>query len=332
MPSLEAALTEIEHQSTAVPGSVEHVQPNATDRDIDAGAQSRAACKHKANELQAIMRSISDEEGRKIVIFATSDFGLYPRGGEVRGNMLYGGARRSRDGKVSRGRGAHRERARHHHLSDLSGRPGVDVVRRHAQRGRPRGRTCFARRTTTVLLNQTARPRRAGRRDRRSHGLGQRGDRGAPAARSRRPQHATTRWPITTPATGTTRSRDIIVRAKNRDYQVRSRREYVEKTDVTRMQDRVIANLFRPDRRERSPLRVEFGALEKAAGRRWSVPLKIEVPSSAFDSSRRRRLVLRLRGHRRHDRRDERDPATRASDSAAESACRVRSISPTKSR
>ena len=85
-----------------------------------------------------------------------------------------------------------------------------------------------------------------------------------------------------TPATGTTRSRDISVKTRNRDYVVRSRREYVEKTDVTRMQDRVIANLYRSDGKGTIPVHVDLGRIDKAGRTRWSVPLRVTIPVAAL--------------------------------------------------
>jgi hypothetical protein len=84
------------------------------------------------------------------------------------------------------------------------------------------------------------------------------------------------------PDTGTTRSRDISVQTKNREFVVRSRREYVEKTDVTRMQDRVIANLYRPDPKGAIPLHVDLGKVEKTGRSRWSVPVMITLPVNSL--------------------------------------------------
>ncbi|HEY0156065.1 MAG TPA: VWA domain-containing protein [Thermoanaerobaculia bacterium] len=83
------------------------------------------------------------------------------------------------------------------------------------------------------------------------------------------------------PATGRDDSRDIRVVAKNRNYVVRSRREYVEKSDDTRMTDLVIANLVRPDTGSRLPIEVEVGKITNH-GRRRAVPLKIRVPIDAL--------------------------------------------------
>jgi VWFA-related protein len=77
------------------------------------------------------------------------------------------------------------------------------------------------------------------------------------------------------------RARGITVKTKNRDYEVRSRREFVEKTDTTRMKDRVIAALFRPAEDATIAITTEAGAPAKS-GRRETVPLKVRVPIGAL--------------------------------------------------
>ena len=277
LPSLEAALTEIEQHSTGVPGSIEHVQPNPTFAQTPSFSLERM--KHKANELQAIMRSISDEDGRKILIFATSDFGLYPRGGEVRGNMLYAG---SPDRRTEKYREAVARTANEHGITIYPIYPvGLEWTPYAATQNA--AARVFRSKDYTVLLNQTA---ALGQLAEETGGLMAAGSAEIAALLPRVVEDLSTYYSLAypTPSTGTTRSRDIVVKARNREYQVRSRREYVEKTDVTRMQDRVLANLFRPDRRGSIPLRVQFGALEKAGKSSWSVPLKIEVPIQSLST------------------------------------------------
>jgi VWFA-related protein len=80
-----------------------------------------------------------------------------------------------------------------------------------------------------------------------------------------------------TAARGTDNRRKISVRARNRDYTVRARTEYVERSDSTRMRDRVTASVFAPIDKGTIPIRVEFGP--QPAGRdTW--PLKIQIPIS----------------------------------------------------
>jgi VWFA-related protein len=74
----------------------------------------------------------------------------------------------------------------------------------------------------------------------------------------------------------------IEVKAKNRDYVVRARREYVQKTDEAKMDDRVVANLFQPVDGSVIPVAAEVGAVKKTGRRRWTAPLRVRVPISAI--------------------------------------------------
>jgi VWFA-related protein len=80
---------------------------------------------------------------------------------------------------------------------------------------------------------------------------------------------------------GKDEGRSIRVTAKNKDYVVRSRREYVEKSDDTRMTDMVIANLVRPSGMGALPIEVEVGEITNGMRKR-SVPLTIRIPIDAL--------------------------------------------------
>lgn len=92
----------------------------------------------------------------------------------------------------------------------------------------------------------------------------------------------------------TTRGRDdvrkIEVTVKNSDYVVRSRDQFVEKSEHTKMTDRVVANLFQPldqplgQPLDRTMLRVdaEVGEWKQTAKNRWTAPLKVRVPIGAL--------------------------------------------------
>jgi hypothetical protein len=86
-------------------------------------------------------------------------------------------------------------------------------------------------------------------------------------------------------ATGTDAKRKIVVTTKNRDYEVRSRRSIVEKSDDTQMDDRVVANLFQPLDSLVIPIDVKLGALTKVRKNRWSVPVAVRIPISALTTS-----------------------------------------------
>jgi hypothetical protein len=79
---------------------------------------------------------------------------------------------------------------------------------------------------------------------------------------------------------GEDRARNVVVRAKNRDYTVRSRRAIVEKSERTRMQERVVATLFGDTESSAIPLKVEIGKAKKTAPNRYRIPLSIRIPTS----------------------------------------------------
>jgi VWFA-related protein len=76
------------------------------------------------------------------------------------------------------------------------------------------------------------------------------------------------------------RVRNIVVKAKSADYDVRSRRQYVEKTDKSRMHDRVIAALAH-EPADRFDITAKTGPVAKARGRE-TVPLSIRIPVDAL--------------------------------------------------
>jgi hypothetical protein len=81
-------------------------------------------------------------------------------------------------------------------------------------------------------------------------------------------------------ATGRDGTRKIVVTTKNPAYEVRSRTQYVESSEATRMKDRVAANLFQrvPDSTVGIPFQVAVDKIVKDRRNRWSVPLQVRVP------------------------------------------------------
>lgn len=82
-------------------------------------------------------------------------------------------------------------------------------------------------------------------------------------------------------SSGADKGKKVVVRAKNPALTVRSRREFMDKSDVTRMEDRVIAALFGNPPSPGFPLKVGMGKRE-TRGRKTTIPLKIYVPISAL--------------------------------------------------
>lgn len=83
-------------------------------------------------------------------------------------------------------------------------------------------------------------------------------------------------------ATGKDVSRNIVVTVKNRDYVVRSRRHYVEKSDRTVMSDRVVANLYQRLDGTSVAFEAGFGPIKSAGRRKWTLPLRLRIPIAAL--------------------------------------------------
>ncbi|HYK05654.1 MAG TPA: VWA domain-containing protein [Thermoanaerobaculia bacterium] len=79
------------------------------------------------------------------------------------------------------------------------------------------------------------------------------------------------------PATGRDDQRSIRVTTRNRDYVIRSRRQYTEKSDETRVRDLVTANLVQETPGGSLPIEVRVGKVTDT-GNRHLVPLTIRVP------------------------------------------------------
>ncbi|MDQ3280208.1 MAG: VWA domain-containing protein [Acidobacteriota bacterium] len=75
----------------------------------------------------------------------------------------------------------------------------------------------------------------------------------------------------------TDRARDIVVKTRNRDLVVRSRRQFVEKSEETQMHDRMIAALFRVGTQPPIPVTAQTGAIRKV-NHKLVVPVAVQVP------------------------------------------------------
>lgn len=77
-------------------------------------------------------------------------------------------------------------------------------------------------------------------------------------------------------------ARKIVVRTKDRKLNVRSRREFVEKTDDTRMRDRVLAALHNAALDSSFQLGAELGKPMKISRKTQTAPLDIRIPIKAL--------------------------------------------------
>jgi VWFA-related protein len=77
---------------------------------------------------------------------------------------------------------------------------------------------------------------------------------------------------------GTDRKRDITVKARNPEYTVRTRTQFVEKSDDTRMRDRLKATLFRSAQDDADiSIAVQAGKTKKSR-RTYTVPVAVKIP------------------------------------------------------
>jgi VWFA-related protein len=78
------------------------------------------------------------------------------------------------------------------------------------------------------------------------------------------------------------RAHSIIVKPKNPEYRIRSRREYVEKSDHTRMRERVLATLFDQTPASAMNISVEVGKTHYVSNGRYTIPVTIYIPVAAL--------------------------------------------------
>lgn len=78
------------------------------------------------------------------------------------------------------------------------------------------------------------------------------------------------------------RARSIIVKPKNPDYKIRSRREYVEKSDQTRMRERVLATLLDQAPPSSMNITVEAGRPRYFNKGRYTIPVTVHIPVAAL--------------------------------------------------
>ena len=87
------------------------------------------------------------------------------------------------------------------------------------------------------------------------------------------------------PARNDNRVRAVSVKAKNSDYVVRTRKQYIEKNDDVRVRDQVIASLFRRPAPAGISVDASVGAPVEKGRHRNSVPVSVRVPASSFMTS-----------------------------------------------
>lgn len=73
------------------------------------------------------------------------------------------------------------------------------------------------------------------------------------------------------------RARDVVVKTRNKDYVVRARQQFIERSDESQMKDRVVAMLFHAIEQPQFELSADVGSRNPEM-KRQMVPLQIRIP------------------------------------------------------
>jgi len=78
------------------------------------------------------------------------------------------------------------------------------------------------------------------------------------------------------------RARGVVVKTKNRDYVVRTRKQYMEKDDDGRVRDQVVAALFRPPTPSGIGVEATLGQAVPKEKHRYTIPVSVRVPVASL--------------------------------------------------
>jgi len=257
--------------------------------------------RQKAAALESLMQSISGADGKKIVIMATRRFGLYA-GAEYFGGTVPGHYQQELDTlefrqRLIRTANAHGITVYPVHPEGLlwnvdTGIFATDSSVSGAHRfgsssGQDRERFSSP---NQVLLNESAALQEVAH---ATGGITAWGSANIVEILPRVGEDLGAYYSIgyRATATGKDGARNVVVQTTNRDYVVRSRRQFVEKSDETKMRDRVVANLFQRvgSSSVGIPFEVVMGDYEKIGRNKWSVPVKILIPVGSLTTLTRER-------------------------------------------
>ncbi|HYH06689.1 MAG TPA: VWA domain-containing protein [Thermoanaerobaculia bacterium] len=235
--------------------------------------------KQKANTLKSLMHSIAGVEGKKIVLMATHRFGTFAGhqfNPQFLGNSWYD-TRHIRD-SVTRTANANNITLYTVYPAGLgSSFEGADVTRDDIWRTSHMTDALKNAQENEILLNETTALAEIAE---KTGGAMAWGHSDIVKLLPRIGDDLDSYYSLAyrTPSEGRDRATNIEVRTKNPNYVVRARKQYVEKSDTTRMNERVVAGLFRKTDGSVLPIEAKLGAVEKAGRGRWRVPVSVRIP------------------------------------------------------
>ena len=245
-------------------------------------SRERSQMKQLTAALETLMHSVSGFEGRKLMLMAVNNYGLYSLGSTFYTETLPVDRRRE-----------YSNRTIHDSLVRTANATGVSLYPIYPSGLRwsgptgggglgPTPETDLARGSGdyNTLFNQAMALSDIAD---RTGGLAAWGAANIAAMLPKMAEDLETYYSLGYRAPGTSQgiARKLEVRTKNRDWTVRARREFVEKSDEEAVKDRVIANLYQASAGS-LPFEVEQGTPRSTGRNRWEVPLKLRIPINAL--------------------------------------------------
>jgi VWFA-related protein len=245
-------------------------------QQLDAATRQLEQIRNKTYALEALMQSISALEGKKILIMAMRRFGLHA-GAEYFGGFVPADYRSQLD--TTKLRDSLINTANAHNIAlypvyalggvndpqwgDFASTPDSDIDRGSLQ--------------PNIMMNETTAlddlaQRTGGLFSWGSDNIGKMMPKVADDLQSYYSLAYRSR------ATGKDDNRKIVVKTKNPDYEVRARKQVVEKSDISQMNDRVMANLYQALPGSLIPFDVGLSKPKMTGKNRWTMMLRIRVP------------------------------------------------------
>jgi VWFA-related protein len=259
-------------------GALSSEGPTSVHR-IENALRERSRMKQKIAALETLMHSISGFEGRKIMLMAVQDFGLFA-GGAVQGENVALERRQEFSNATL-----------HDSLVRTANATGVTLYPIYPQGlvWQPNFGSIFSTpaedverksRDENKLFNQAMALEDIAT---RTGGLAAWGAGNIADMLPRMADDLETYYSLGYRAPGTSHgiARKIEVVAKNRAYKVRTRAEFVEKSDEEAVKDRVIANLYQASAGS-VPFEVEPGQARSTGRNRWELPIRVRIPIQAL--------------------------------------------------
>lgn len=243
---------------------------------LDAALRQLEQIRNKTFALEALMNSISGMEGKKILIMAMRRFGLHA-GAEYFGGFVPTDYRSQLDTTKLRDSLIRTANANGISLYPVYPLGGVTNPTFTGFEYNPDGDVAARSLEPNVMMNETTALEDMAQ---KTGGLFAWGSDNIAQLMPRVADDLSSYYSLAyrSKATGKDNSRKIVVKTKSSNYEVRTRQQVVEKSDVTQMNDRVMANLYQPIGGSLIPFEVGVSKPKNVSKNRWTMTLRVRVP------------------------------------------------------